>query len=341
MHSLLKNKFVRFGLAVVGVLAVIFIVLLLVSAFATNQYRLNVVSETSFQSPKAMFDDGYTMEADMAMSEAGFATRESSYYPHPPTPAPTGYTADLESYETTAYSINGRTSEFDAFCSTLSGLKQDDAIHFKSLNQSTNHCNATLFVEAAAVDSVLATLTSFKHIEYDRHTESVTRHRQQLESQTSILEQQLASVSRSLTAAETQFDELAAFARATNDAEALSEAIRYKLQNVDTLTQRKINLTARLNDLYQQSADLAERMNVVEFDVYVSRANPITVGKYERQWSEAWEELQDQFNDALINLTAFFGVFLLWGVQAVVYLLILLVILRGLWKFAKLLWRKW
>lgn len=335
MHPLLQNKFVKFAGIGLAALVVLFVVLLFLASI--SDHRNGGVSyeagyAPSFNTSPSM-GKAVTDEMDMMMRA------ESSYYP--PQPYPDGYTSGLENYETTQYSVSARTKQFDELCDTVSSLKANAQIHFKYLNTSTNNCRATFYVDENLTNTVLNTLTAFSGVEVARNTESVTRHRQQLQGQTDILKQQLASVQSSLTAAETQFDEIAEFARANKDASTLSQAIREKLTLVDTLTQRKINLTSRLDQLYQQSADLEERMNVVQFDVTVSRSYPIYPNQESQKWEMAWEELKDTFTDTLIGLSAFFGIFLLWAVRLAVYLLVLIVVLRGLWKFAKLLMNKW
>jgi chromosome segregation ATPase len=209
------------------------------------------------------------------------------------------------------------------------------------LNRSTNNCRATFYVTQPQVNRVLDTLTAYDGVEVNRTTESVTRHREEIQGQTSILQQQLASVERSLAIAETEFDEIATFARETNDAETLASAIREKLSLIDTLTQRKISLVSRIDSYMQQAADLEERLNVVQFSVNVDRSYPLSLNRTSRQWERAWAELDEQFTDTLIGLTAFFGIFLLWSVRIVIYALVGIVVVRGLWKFARLVWRRW
>ena len=325
MHPFLQNKFIKFAGIGLLILVVLYIIIVGITSFLATSTGLSS-NDFSYSIPRGGIGggtngmsapalDGYTMES------------ESSYYM--PTPAPSEYTADLEKYETTAYSVTARTKQFDEVCDMLTSLKSDTQVHFKSLNESTNNCRATFFVDENKASEVLNNLTAFSGVEYTRNTVSVTRHRQQIQSQTDILKQQLASVQRSLTAAETQFDEIADFARQNKDAATLSQAINQKLNNINNLTQQKINLTSQLNRLYQQAADLNERMDVVQFDVNINRSNPIYVGKYEREWEAAWENLKDTYNQTLINLSAFFGTFLLIVLQGIIYLLVLIVVLRG------------
>ncbi|MCA9362502.1 hypothetical protein KC906_03935 [Candidatus Kaiserbacteria bacterium] len=272
---------------------------------------------------------------DMMMKEM-----ESSYYPMP-IPTPDSYTAGLETYETTSYAVTAKTKDFDDVCDSLTALKAQTDIHFKSLNASTNNCYATFYAEEAAVEEVLATFTQYRNIEVSRDTSSVTRHKQRLEGQTSIMQQQLARTEKSLAAAEAQLERLNALFTSSNEVTKLSAEVTNSLRYIDQLTQRKISYISQLNNLYQQAADLEERINVVQFDVSISRANPISVGKYDRQWDNAWEELKEQYTETLIGLTAMLGIFLLWLVRLVVYALIVIVIVRGLWKFVQVLWSRW
>ena len=329
--SFFQNRIVKFvGFGLLG----LFGIFLLIGAWAV----VNLMStSTGLGTDMVLYAPG----GGGLASSGRMSDSVPSVYVPPPTPTQNGYTSGLEQFETTTYTVFGRTKDFDLLCTTMAELKLDPNIHFKSLNVSTNHCRATLYVAENEVAAVLESLTKFRGIEYQRITESITRHKQQIESQTNVLQQQLASVNRSLSLAETEFDALATIARENNDANALSQAIRYKIDNIDSLTQRKINLTSQLNNLYQQAADLEERLKVVEFNVSVNRANPISVGKYERLWENAWDELTDTFHKTLIGLTAFFGIFLLWTLRISLYLLILIVMVRALTKFAKLLWRKW
>lgn len=346
MYPFLQNKFVRFGIFGAGFLVVVFVVLLIITSMnsarslGVRDYsvgRLNnpITSESFAPSLPS------TKESSSGIPGRDYNPQPDSSYYIQPVPIPSEYTSELESYETTNYTITGRTKQFDELCANLANLKADTQIHFKSLTSSLNSCHATFFVATGKVDEVLNTFKAFHSVEIYRNTQSVTRHKQFIESQTQIVQQQLSSVSQSLTMAETQFSELADFARQSKDAKALSDAINFKLQNVDMLTQRKINLVAQINDLYQQASDLKERLDVVQFDVSLTRSNPVIPNRYEQQWDSAWQELKDTLAQTLIGVTAFFGIFLLWVIRIALYALVLILVLRGLWKFGKFVWGKW
>lgn len=338
MFPLLQNKFIRFSLIGISVLVVIFIALIFLTTVNTSRSINYGISDDMMADPSAPTLSSNSIDAGVMMPAEEDMGRASSL--HYPDPTPDIFTSGLESYETTEYSVSGHTKKFDDFCDTLTILKENPSIHFKYLSESTNSCHAILYAEETEVEKILSSLSSFSGVEIIRNTESVTKHKQQIQSQTAIIQEQLTSVSRSLSLAETQFDELAIFARQANDAVALSEAIRYKLQNIDTLTERKIYLNDQLNNLYQQATDLEERIDVVEFSVNISRSNPIVIGKYERQWERAYQDLRDTFTDTLIGLSAFLGIFVLWTLRLVIYGIVLIVVGRLLWKLIKFLWNK-
>ncbi|MCB9815467.1 hypothetical protein H6785_02740 [Candidatus Nomurabacteria bacterium] len=337
MPSLLQNKYVRF--AGIGILLLIGLVIFwgIVNLFSSST-GLNDGSFDSYDY-NAVSPTAPSYAGKMAVTEEmGLSDRDAMYYP--PVPAPNGYTSELETYETTSYLVSGKTKQFNEFCNTIKNLKADTEIHFKSLNESTNNCNSIFYVVENKSENVLGTLAGYQGVEYTRNTSSVTKHKQQLQSQTSILQQQLASVERSLTTAETQLNNLTDFYLTSDDVATLSKRVNESLALIDQLTQRKISLTSQLNNLYQQSADLDERLGVVEFSVNVSRSNPIFLNKDSQKWERAWDELRDAYTDTLIGLSAFFGIFILWTLRLAIYGIVLLLLARGLWKLIKLLWNK-
>ena len=340
MHPILQNRYVRFaGIGLVG-LVFIFIFASVILASLNSSRSLGLGGDTSMIAPAMDID--YAPGVGGATAEEFSATERSVsnsalYYE----PTPNGYTAGLEDYETASYNVAAKTKQFDDFCASLTQLKANPNIDFKSMYGTTNQCRATFYTNKIDAPSVVASLQQFSGVEVTHSVVSVARHRQQIQSRSDIIRQQLNSVNRSLAIAETEFDQIAAFARTQNDAKTLSEAIREKLSLIDTLTQRKISLTSQLDNIAQQAADLEERIDVVEFSVFANRLNPIIVGESERKWTRAWEELSDTFTDTLIGLTAFFGIFLLWVVRLTVYLLVLLLVLRGLWKFVQFVWQRW
>lgn len=345
MQSLFQNKYVRFGLLAVGALFALFIILIILASLNTSRSSSlglgGAGMDGDFYAPTVpTFSNSLSRDSFMGESVSMEAV-DSSYYPYPPVPTPDGYTTGLESYETTSYRVTARTKDFDALCDSVAGLKSDAQIHFRSITSDLNRCYATFYVAEEKVASVLTTLTGYRGVEVNRTTESVTRHKQQLESQTAILQQQLARVESSLVAAEAQLARLNQLFNSSDEVTRLSSEVTKSLQYIDQLTRQKISLISQLDNLYQQAADLAERMNVVQFDVSITRATPLILDKYEQQWDSAWEDLKDEFTDTLIGITAFFGIFLLWLVRIGIYLLVVLVLVRGVWKFAKVLWSKW
>jgi len=341
MQPFLQNKYVRFVGIIAIALITLFIILMFLGAMSGSSRNtgLSMGMPTEFGYGGGMMDA--VAPAAYERMDSGVAMQNmmdtDAYYPTP-VPTPSGYTSNLEQYETTIYGISGQTRQFDELCNTLAALKADPDIHFKSINASTNNCYMNFYVAEVKVAGVLSTIEQFNGVEVNRNTTSVTRYKQNIQSQTNIIEQQLANVERALASAETEFDEITAFARTQNNAKAFSDSIREKLNLIDSLTQRKISLTSQLRQLYQQATDLDERIGVVEFSVSVTRLHPVYPNRWSKEWSTAWENLKTQANETLIGLTLTFGIFLLWMVRIALYLIVLIVLVRGLWKIGRMVW---
>lgn len=339
MIPFVKKHFIH----IVGGAFVVFVILVMLAVVLGS---LNSARNLGSHSTGLVSNDMAMMEVSApqapamgrAMMADGDFAESLEYYPEP-IPTPGGYTSGLERYETTQYNLSARSRGFDQLCESLETLKAEETIHFKHINTGLNRCDARFFVEEGRVAGVLAQFENNRDVEINRNTESVTRHKERLESQSTIVRQQLASVERTLAEAEVAYDEIVAFARANKDSETLSNAINNKLRQIDQLTSRKINLTSQLDNLAQQAADLNERLDVVEFYASFTRANPIQIGKYDRMWEQAWDELRDRFTGTLIGLSAFFGVFLLYVLQYGLYLLVLIIVARFGWKLVRKIWR--
>lgn len=280
---------------------------------------------------------------DYSRSTSGLADMEQavsdeSFMPSP-MPVPTSYVPNLEQYETTDYRASARTRDFDEACTLLRNLKTDDDIDFKNLSVNTNYCTATFFTKPEKVSVVLDQLQEISGVEISQTTESVTRRREQLQTESDVLRQQLASVERTLADAERQYTEITEVARASNDAAALTRAIRDKLSTIETLDQKRINLLSRLRSMSQQAADLDERIGVVAFTATFYRSFPVDADKKSRQWETAWKELSDAFTVFLIGFSAYLGIFILKIVQYAVYALVLLLLVRFGSKFVRRIWK--
>lgn len=346
MHPLLQNRFVRFAGTGLLILIAIFII------FAVIVGSLNDARTGGSYSNQTVGMNAPTVSmGSMAQTDRAPEMYESEDYysasmpdtPYPlPNPSPTpieNYTSNLERYETTQYNVKARTKQFDELCNAVKQLKADNEINFKQITESLNNCQANFFVSKNKTEAVLATLNSYSGVEINLNTESVTRYRSQLQSQTNILQQQLSSIERSLNAAETQFSEIAELAKNQKDVATLSQTIREKINMVEMLTQQKINLTNQLDNIYRQSAELEERIDVVEFYVNVNRSYPIFLNKDSKKWETAKENLKDTFTDTMIGLTTTFVTFLLWILRLSIYLLVVLIVVRGVWKFINVIWK--
>tara|TARA_B100000745_G_scaffold299347_1_gene249982 strand:- start:4244 stop:5287 length:1044 start_codon:yes stop_codon:yes gene_type:complete len=324
------------GLAVVGALALLMVVF---GGF------------NSFHPSGIGFSDSATvqnMPGVPSMGRGGSFGAEKMFYAEEmaieggyiqPIPDPSPYVPELEKYETTDYRVSARTRQFDEACSLLRALKADTRIDFKSISEGLNRCSGTFYADEAQSAWVLDKLNGIAGVEINRQTVSVTRHRENLQTEAGVLREQLAVVERTLTQAESQYEEITEVARVASDASALTEAIRDKLSMIKTLNNERIQLLARLRSISQQSSDLEERIGVVAFSASFTRSYPVDLDENSRKWEAAWENLNDAFIDFMMAFTVNLGIFLLKVIQYVVYGLILLVFVRVGYRVVRRLWQ--
>ena len=254
-------------------------------------------------------------------------------------PSPTPYTHNLEAYETTDYRGHAQTERFAEACATLRTLKAEERFHFQSLTERRNQCSATFFTEEVHAADARAALARIDSIDLSRTTRSVTRLRARIDSQIDILEDRLRTIETTLTEAEADYDALRVLAREERDTESLTRAITDKIEVMEMLSERETRLTQQLTRLHRQAQDLEERLGMVKFNVSVERLFPI-MNEDRHRFARAWDRFSDQLTFMGIALTAYLATFLLWMVQAVIYLAIVLVFARLLWFAVRLLWRR-
>ncbi len=322
------------ALAVFGGLAIILMLFGGFGAASLNKARDNGIS-TNQVAPGAPSMPSSMGRADVAMEEMAY---DGDFAPMP-IPDPSPYVPNLEQYETTDYTVSARTKDFDEACELVRTLKADNTIDFKRLDEQLNHCSATFYTSEERAQAVRERLAAIAGAEVTRSTVSVTRQREQLATESDVLRQQLTVVETTLADAERQYDEITEVARASNDASALTKAIRDKLSIIETLNQKRINLLSRLQHMNQQAADLEERIGVVAFNVSFTRSYPLDLDQKSRQWEAAWKELDAAVTTFLIGFSAYLGIFVLNVVQYAVYFLIIIVVVRFGWKLVRRLWR--
>ena len=167
----------------------------------------------------------------------------------------------------------------------------------------------------------------------------MTALRARVSSEIELLRARLASIQTTINEAEADYDELRSIAREVRDTASLTKAITDKVNTLEMLRQRELQLTKQLTARERQAQELAERIDMAQFSITIDRRFPITDAD-EHRWANAWEQFTDQLAFVRIALTAYLGIFILWVVQATIYLAILLLFIRGLWAAGRYLWQR-
>lgn len=343
-QSTFIHKIRKYGLITLSILGMIImsivVLLIIISSSRSSNYSTQGISEVpSMSTNRSAGTHSFSNSLKSTEYDNDGSYSDESYVDPLPEYNPTVYVPGLESYETTDYQITARTRQFEEGCSLLRTLKTDTRIYFKSLYVDQNVCSALFFSAPDKVDSILNQLKDIRGAEVSESTQSVTRTREVLQTETQIVTEQLSSVVHTLADAEIQYAVIAEFARANNEAAALTEAIRDKLQILESLTQQRIQLTAQLQQLQQQATDLNERIGMIAFTVNINRSFAFDPEETSREWETSWHTLKNTVTSVLIGFTTYLGVFILRALQFAFYALILIFIARYGWKVVHKIWQ--
>lgn len=280
--------------------------------------------------------------ADMALESDFSMVRSSPVSTHSPTPASGQPVTQelLQDFETTDYQLYLRTQNLESACAVLSDLRQDNRTDFRNINLRENSCTATFYVAEAHVEAVLTILKEINNLQIEKTTRSITRQRQQVSSSLEIAQRHLSEVENLLEQTRASYAELANSARADRDSDTLTKIIRDQVEMIDMLTGRQHQLSQQVNHLYRQQQDLEERLGMIEIRASFTRLFSTDPHSASRRTEEAKDLLQETVTTFKLAMTSFLGVFLLWLLITSFFSLFIILAIRLLWRFIKLVWKR-
>jgi len=330
-------------LGAVIILAIVFRVLSPVVDTVTSggARGFGVVTQDALMARDATFHGadgaGEVYEESLAYSK-GVASSISIPSPEPPRGGTVG--GDAEEFEVTEYSISIEARNKEAACTEIADLKAREYVVFESANEHDRGCNYTFKVEHEKAEEILTILRGYNPKDLSENTYTIKRQLDDFASEEEILERKLASIDETLEGALSAYEEIAVLATRTQNAEALAKIIDSKVGIIERLTQERISITAQLERLARAKAQQLDRLEYTYFHVNVYENKFVDAENLKDSWKAtikgAVRDINRAIQDVTVNLVALLFVLL----QYILYLLILLVVAKYLWKAAVYIWKR-
>lgn len=286
----------------------------------------------------AGYGGGYDTKT-FALSARNVATAVPA--PSLPPMYPQGTTGDsAEAYEVTEYNASIESRAKGETCGALAGLKSRDYVIFENANDYDRGCSYSFKVKHANVPEILAFIKGLDPKDLSENTYTIKSQIDDFTSETEILEKKRASIDETLSEAIAAYDSIQKVAAANQDAESLAKIIDSKIQLIERLTQERININEQLDRYARAKADQLDRLEYTHFSVSVYEHQYIDSEQLADSWKESIRQFFNDVNRIAQDLTVNLVLLLVLALQYILYLLILVVIAKYVWKAVRYIWHR-
>lgn len=284
---------------------------------------------------------GGIFDAGGGMMEGGYAQSDSTmmpgaYRPSPSTPPP-GTKAEL--YEVSDYRASIEKREKASACAAIAGLKPLSYVIFNSAIERSASCDYTFKVEKSHTEEVLAVIRGLAPKDLSEDTRTIQSQIDAISNQAETLAKQLAAIDDSLEQVTSDFDSVSTLARKQGDADALSRAIKYKLDLIKQLSQERQYVSTSLDQLARAKADSLDRLSYSFFSVSVYENRFVDWKAIGDSWKREAQRMIARINASLQHASTGVVSFLFWLAPLLLYALILFFLVKYGIRIGKYLWR--
>lgn len=281
------------------------------------------------------YDGGYG-GGGIALSTRNAASSIS--YPYP---QPGGTTGDsAEEFEVTQYNASFESRDKSRECGAVSSLKAKDYVVFENANEGDRDCSYTFKVKHDKVEEVLTFIKDMGPRDLSENTYTIKNQIDDFTSETDILTKKLASIDETLSSALRAYDEIQRVATANQNADALAKIIDSKIQLIERLTQERININEQLDRYARMKSEQLDRLDYTYFYVSVYERAFVDGEALFDSWKEAIREFVQNLNQSAQDLTINLLYLVVLALQYILYILILVVLTKYVWRAAVYIWNK-
>ncbi len=318
--------------------------------FSINEVPGGMMFEGDFSSARPSASPAfYAEEAGYDMAEmdsygGGMVTlsarnaASSMLYPMPPM-APQGTTGDTaEDFEVTEYSASIETRNKDATCGSIADLKSRSYVVFESANEGDTSCNYSFKVRHENVEEVLAFVKTLEPTDLNENTYTIQNQVEDFTSETEILQKKLASVNETLESALDAYDGIQRLATQSQDESALARVIDSKIQLIERLSQERITINEQLDRYARAKSEQLDRLEYTYFHVSVYERKFVDGDQIRDSWKDSLAATIGDINRIIQESTLGLYALLFLALQWILYILILVVIAKYVWKAVIYIW---
>jgi len=231
---------------------------------------------------------------------------------------------DEKDFEVTEYSAVIKTGKFEKTCSDVEVLKGLDYVVFESSNKNDTSCYYTFKVKNDKADEVLGVIQGLKPESLQTNKFTLKNVIDDYTSEIEILTKKLASVEKTLTDAQSAYDQVTVLATRNQDVASLAKIIESKIQLIERLTQERLNTKERIDRLNQSKAEQIDRVDYTLFSVSVYDIVIFDLKQIKNSWVYELKQFVNEFNSMIQNITVGLGTYLFQLIQIIIYLFIAL-----------------
>lgn len=278
-------------------------------------------------------------EADgMELSARNVAAYYESLPIMPPQMPTTGDQA--EEFEVTDYSATIETRRREQACGLIADLKQRPEVIFESANDYDHGCNYRFKVRQGSVAEVLDIVRGLNPRDLNENTYTIKSQVDDFTSEEEILQNKLASIDETLAKALAAYDDVAALATSVRDVESLAKIIDSRLNLIQRLSQERLNIASQLERISRAKSEQLDRLEYAYFYVNVYENKFVDGDSFKDSWRQAVQAFFRDLNRILQDLTINLITLIFLIVQYAIYLFLVLVVAKYLWRLAQDFWRR-
>lgn len=306
-------------------------------SMATNGFAVS--SEPAYykeEMAQLAYNDGYGIGGGgVALSARNVA---GISYPYP---QPGGTTGDnAEEFEVTEYSASIESRNKSNECGAIADLKAKTYVIFESANESDKNCTFTFKVKQDNVEEILGVIKGMNPRDLSENTYTIKNQVDDFTSETEILTKKLTSLDETLASALKAYDDIQRLATQNQNADALAKIIESKIQLIERLTQERININEQLDRYARMKSEQLDRLDYTYFHVSVYERAFVDGEQIVDSWKMSIQQFFTNLNKSLQDLTVNLVLLLILAIQYVLYILILVVVAKYVWRAVVYIWNK-